>query len=767
MSQTIPSSSHWGAFGARVEHGRMVAAVPHPADPNPSPLLGGVASAVHHRSRIARPAVRRGWLAARRAGDPALDRSGRGDDEFVEVDWDVALGLVADELGRVRGRYGNEAIFGGSYGWASAGRFHHAQGQLHRLLNLAGGYVASVNTYSTGCSAVLLRHVVGSADAVFGRASSWPTIAEHTDLVVAFGGMPSKNVSVVPGGVTTHRTGQHLRDAAASGTHFALVSPLRNDLADGLPVDWYPVRPGTDVALMLALAHTLLTEDLADRAFLDRYTVGADVFAAEVLGERDGTVRDATWAAELTGIAAEEIRALARRMAAGRTLVTVTWSLQRTQFGEQPVWAAIALAALLGQIGLPGGGFGHGYGSMGDVGASQRATLLPTFPQGRNAVKAFIPVARIADLLLHPGETFDYDGGSYTYPDIRLVYWAGGNPFHHHQDLNRLRRALRRPDTVVVQEPYWTAMARHADVVLPATLPLERDDIGAGRRDTHLIAMHRALAPYGEARDDYSILAGVAERLGVGAEFTEGRTAGEWIEHLYEKWRQRLEWPMPKFDEFWAAGGAPLPTGDEELTLFEQFRLDPDTNPLRTPSGRIELHSATVAAFGYPDCPGHPTWLPSSVVTPDRRHPLVLIANQPTTRLHGQLDPGAVSLASKVDGREPVLINPADAAERGITGGDVVRLSNDRGACLAGAVVSEAVRPGVVQLATGAWFDPGVLADGTPACVHGNPNVLTEDVPTSRLAQACSGQHTVVQLAREPGPLPQVRVHEPPRFAPA
>jgi biotin/methionine sulfoxide reductase len=157
--------------------------------------------------------------------------------------------------------------------------------------------------------------------------------------------------------------------------------------------------------------------------------------------------------------------------------------------------------------------------------------------------------------------------------------------------------------------------------------------------------------------------------------------------------------------------------------------------------------------------------LPSPITTPDERHPLVLIANQPTTRLHSQLDPGAVSLASKVRGREPVLVHPFDAAARGIVAGDVVRLFNDRGACLAGAVVSPAVRPGVVQLATGAWFDPGVLADGTPACVHGNPNVLTEDVPTSRLAQACSGQHAAVQLIREPGPVPPVRAHEPPTFA--
>ena len=118
-------------------------------------------------------------------------------------------------------------------------------------------------------------------------------------------------------------------------------------------------------------------------------------------------------------------------------------------------------------------------------------------------------------MLLSPGEEFAYDGGTYTYPDIRLVYWAGGNPFHHHQDLDRLRRALGKADTVVVNDPYWTAMARHADIVLPTTIPMEREDFGGGRRDTHLVAMHRATTAPGEALDDHEIFRRVAEQLGV------------------------------------------------------------------------------------------------------------------------------------------------------------------------------------------------------------------------------------------------------------
>ncbi|WP_373320364.1 molybdopterin-dependent oxidoreductase [Virgisporangium aurantiacum] len=675
-----------------------------------------------------------------------------GRDEFVELDWDEVLDLLAAELRRVRAEHGNEAIFGGSYGWASAGRFHHAQSQLHRFLNLFGGFTGSRNSYSNGTSVVLLPHVVGDADTVLRKASSWPTITANTELVVAFGGIPAKNVFVTPGGITRHGTPGHLAALAERNIEVALVSPLRTDLPPTVPATWYPVEPGTDVALMLGLAHTLIAEGLHDLAFLDRYCVGFDT-VAEYLKERD-----ADWAAGVCGIPADDIRALARRMAAKRTLVTVTWSLQRIRYGEQPVWAGLLLAALLGQIGLPGGGFGHGYGSMGDVGDNGPVVRLPHLPQGTNPVRTFIPVARIADLLLNPGDTYDYDGKVLTYPDIRLVYWAGGNPFHHHQDLARLRTAFGRPDTIVVHEPHWTATARHADIVLPATLPLEREDFGGGRRDTHLIAMHRAVDPYGEARDDHDILAGLARRLGFADGFTEGRTAREWLVHLYEKWRTA---DAPGFADFWAAGGYQLPPGPTDFTLFERFRADPDKNPLKTPSGRIELASDTVGGFGYDDCPGHPAWLepePSGF-------PLHLIANQPSTRLHSQLDVGPVSRASKVDGREPVTINPADAANRGIAAGDVVRIFNDRGACLAGAVLTDAIRPGVVQLATGAWFDPVDTPDGV-LCVHGNPNVLTADVPSSRLSQGCAGQHARVQIERYAGTPPPVTVTEPPTLAP-
>src|SRR5437763_390764 len=320
---------------------------------------------------------------------------------------------------------------------------------------------------------------------------------------------------VAGGSASRHVERGAMARAAARGCAFVHVSPLRDDLPREARSEWIANIPGTDTALMLALVHTLVVEGRHDRDFLERYTVGWPVFERYLLGETDGQPKNATWAAAIAGVSADTILTLARRLHGRRAVIVVSHSLQRAEHGEQPVWMGAVLAAALGQIGLPGGGYAYGLGAIAYYGRRTNAVPIPTLAQGRNGISDFIPVARIADMLLNPGGSYRYNGQTKTYADIRLVYWAGGNPFHHHQDLNRLRRAFGRPDTIVVHEPYWTATARHADIVLPVTTTLEREDLGGGRRDTHLIAMHRVLDPVGEARSHHPIFSGLAQRLGV------------------------------------------------------------------------------------------------------------------------------------------------------------------------------------------------------------------------------------------------------------
>lgn len=754
-----PHSAHWGAFRATLVDGE-VQVTPHPHDPSPSPILRNFEGALRHKARILRPAIRKAWL-----DDGPGPRERPLDGPFVEVEWDTALDLLARELKSVVDADGPAAIYGGSYGWASAGRFHHAQSQIHRFLNTAfGGYTNSINSYSAGASAVLLPHVIGPFEQLSRHNVTWNQIAHHTDMVLSFGGMAIKNSMIGNGGVSVHVEPGAMREAAARGTRFHLFSPLRSDLPDDIDATWHPLTVMTDTAAMLALAHTLLVEDLHDAAFLRAHTVGFDAFARYLTGESDGVVKDADWAAPICGLAPENLRALARDMVKGRTLITVSHSLQRAEFGEQPVWAAVALAAMVGQIGLPGGGFHYALGAMGHTGRSAVAVDIPTLHQGTNTAQSFIPVARISDMLLNPGGAYEYNGRELTYPDVKLVYWAGGNPFHHHQDLNRMRRAFARPRTIVAQDFAWTGMARAADIVLPATMTLERDDIGATRTDPLLIAMRRLADPAGEARDDYAIFCGLAERLGVLEAFSAGRSVSDWLREFYERTRQSLEehgGPAPDFETFWAAGEVPLPAGPDDGGFLRAFREDPVRYRLATASGKIEIYCETIASFGYDDCPGHPTYIPTTE-PPNDAYLLFLVANAPATRLHSQLDFGSYSQGAKVKEREVARLNPRDAAARGIGDGDIVRLYNSRGGCLAAAAVSEGVAPGVIHLPTGAWYDPDPAACERPDCIHGNPNVLTRDIGTSRLAQGCTGQITTVECVLFDGPLPPIRAFDPP-----
>jgi biotin/methionine sulfoxide reductase len=763
------TSMHWGVYEVDTSSGSAPVLKPFAEDPSPSPIGLHILSDEVEAIRVRRPAIRASWLDKGPGSNPA----GRGREPFVEVPWDEAIELVSTELSRVIESHGNQAVFGGSYGWASAGRFHHAQSQIHRFLNSIGGYVRHNDSYSLGAGRVLMPHILTSIDDLFVNQTQWSVLESDCELFVAFGGVPEKNAQVSAGGTSEHRTPGALRRMAMRGTKFVNVSPVRDDLLTGAPFQWIALRPNTDAALMLGLAHTLYTQGLHDAAFLERYCHGFDAFVPYLLGTDDGQPKSAEWAGAITDIAPERIIALAQEMAAKRTLINVSFSLQRADHGEQPFWMVVTLAAMLGQLGLPGGGLGTGYGATNTMGSPHPRFRGPTLSQGKNPVSAFIPVARISDCLLNPGGAFHYNGEQHTYPDIRLVYWAGGNPFHHHQDLNRLAKAWQRPETIIMHEQYWTASARMCDIVLPATTTLERNDIGYSNRERYMIAMQQITQPTGQARDDYTIFADLAERLGATELFTGGRTAQEWLESMYEDGRKSAAdagVDLPAFGTFWQEGRATITAPPSEPIVFmAQFRSDPEGHPLKTPTGKIQIVSETIAGFGYEDCPGHPAWCePAEWLGSEKvaDHPLHLLSDQPTRRLHSQLDASPYSQAEKIQGRQPVTIHPDDAHVRGIEDGNLVRIYNDRGTCLAGARVSEDIRPGVVRLSTGAWFDPSDLGNPHALEKHGNPNVLTLDRGASSLSQGCIAQTCLVDMERYDGEVPAITVHQPPMFAP-
>lgn len=764
IDSTLPlTSAHWGTYRARVGNGRVEELLAFEHDRDPSPIGQGILDVQHGSMRIDTPMVRESWLK----NGPNSNNHLRGVDPFVSVSWDEATNLVANELMRVTENFGNASIFAGSYGWSSAGRFHHAQGQLHRFLNCIGGYTKSKFTYSFAAAEAMVPHILGSYRAFLDTCTSWDSIIENTELFVCFGGIPLKNGQICQGGTGSHYQRESLIAAAKEKISFVNISPLRSDLLAEVGGTWLAPRPNTDTALLLGIAYTLYTEGLADLDFLDKYTVGFKKFVPYLLGESDGVPKTATWAAGICDIFESEITSLARQMAANRTMISISWSLTRQDHGEQPFWAVIAVAAMLGQIGLPGGGFGFGYSAVNHIGGQFTVPPAVPFPQGENPVKSFIPVARITDLLTKPNEPFDFNGMKYRYTDTKLMYWAGGNPFHHHQDLNRLMQGWKKPETIISHEWCWNSLAKRSDIVLPCTTPLEREDIALTPRDPYVVFMSKLTEPYGQSLDDFDIFSRIAELLGVKNAFTEGRSAAEWRRWIYDGTRENallLDQEIPTYDQFLQQGWFKFDPPKKATIMLENFRLDPDKYKLSTPSGKIEIFSETVAGFNYDDCPGFPVWREPCEWLGDgiSKYPLHLISNQPKDKLHSQLDHGSVSLAAKVNGREALHVHPEDAKARALENNDIVRVFNDRGVCFAGVRLDDNLREGVVQMSTGAWYDPIDPTDALSPCKNGNPNVLTPDKGTSSLGQGPIAHSCMVEVTKFEGKLEPVTAYQPP-----
>ena len=737
-------SSHWGTYKFSVDKNKKIKLDNWELDSSPTEFGLGLADAAIDNLRITQPHVRKGWLDNQGKSDGK-----RGQDDFIPISWDEAFELASKELLKTKNAYGNSAIYAGSYGWASAGRFHHAKSQVNRFFNLFGGFSSSFQSYSYAAAQTLLPHIIGlDLYSTLEEHTTWDALSEECELILMFGGMPLKNSKVSAGGVGKHITKLGMKKCFDKGVEFINISPLIDDAPKFLKAKQVPIRPNTDTALMLALAYTLINNNSYDKDFIKKYTVGFDSFADYVLGKKNNQECSPSWASKITNIPVNTINELADKIITKKTMISLSWSLQRASRGEQPLWMGITLAAMLGHIGTASGGFGFGYSSVNSTGDSFHKLPWQSLPQGKNKIKDFIPVARVTDMLENPGREFDYDGQKLIYPDIKLIYWAGGNPFHHHQDLNRLVKAWQKPNTIIVNEIWWNSQARHADIIFPANTALERNDLMLNPRDPTIVANKKAMKSFKNSKTDYEIFSGLAKKLGFLESFTEDRSELDWIKFI---WNNSLKAhqkniSFPSFEEFWEKGYFELPPPKVEKIMFNDFRKDPINFPLNTPSGKIEISSETISNFQLSDCLSHPYWFePYEWLGKIEKYPLHLISNQPKHRLHSQLDNAVNSQNSKINGKEPVMINSSDASKRDIKYGDIVMLFNKRGRVLAGANISDNVMPGVVVLSTGAWFDPDYALNLER---HGNPNVLTKDVGTSSLGQGPSSHTTLVELKK-------------------
>ena len=704
--------THWGAYDVRVNGDQIESVTGVIEDPDPAPIIDPIRNG--HRNRVTAPAVRKSWLENGVFSNPER----RGDEPLIDVSWKTALDLIVEALRGVREASANSAIYGGSYGWGSAGRFHHPQSQLKRFLNTLGGFTSSIGTYSHGAAEVVVPAVAGVSFGDFQRRSSPlpDAVAGKTELFVSFGGFPAHNARITSGGDVDHWYRPTLRSALLRGCKFVSIAPTIGELDRELDADWIRIRPGTDTALLLGVAGQI-TIDEGQTVWPDDDRSHSQ-FLKYLTGQADGQVKDAHWASGICGVEPNQIADLAQVMTRRSTLLNATWSTQRIEHGEQAAWATLALGALLDQSPSSGGGVTLGYGSMGSVGAPVVTQRPASFPQRNNPISMAIPVARLADALLNPGGPYTYAGREVRYPKLELVYWCGGNPFHHNQDLHRLRDAWRKPRAVIVHEPAWTATARHADIVMPSTFGFERADLGGASTAGHFVHMEQVVTPPGSARDDYEIFTDLAERLGVHDEFTEGRSAAEWIEELYRRTRAQIP-EIPPFDEFTSQGIVERPARKVAQIAHSIFEFDEEC----TPTG----------ATPYPQWLEPTEWL--GAATDQQLH---LLSPMPAERLHSQHggEPGAPPLAR---------INRTEADKRDLGNGDIIEVWNSRGSMQARLSFDKGVSVGVISIENGYPFDPR-RDDSDRTCAGGNVNVLTADRPTSDWAQATTAHSCLVQI---------------------
>lgn len=491
----------------------------------------------------------------------------RGTSSFEKVSWDEALDTVARELARIKRTYGPEAILAGG-GPGNMTLLHNTgSGVLHRFLNMFGGGTVFRGSMSFGAAHAASRYTLGSI-----LAGNDPEDLLHSHLIILW----AWNSAEATMGSTTNF---YLTQAKESGTKVICIDPRLTETVAAWADQWIPIYPGTDAAMMVAMAHVMVVEQLQDQAFLDSYTLGFDQFRGYVLGISDGLPKTPAWAEAITGVPRAIIEQVAREYATTKPAALLPgWAMQRTAYGEQSFRASITLAAMTGNIGISGGNAAGNY--------AQEPSYHHTFGRfdpGPNPVGKSIPVNKWADALLL-GKAGGYES------DIKMLYSVGRNLLNQVPSINKGVEALKKLEFIVVHEQFMTPTAKFADILLPVTTWFEREDLCLTNK--YAIYMNRVIEPLYECKSDLEIFSELSRRLGIpGYNDKEGE---EWLRSFVP------DSEIPDFAEFKRKGVWHF-RRERLYVAFEQQIRDPAHNPFPTPSGKIEIYSQRLADLKQPE----------------------------------------------------------------------------------------------------------------------------------------------------------------------
>jgi len=641
---------------------------------------------------------------------PVLRTGDRGEGKFKRISWDEACGIVAEKLKYISGKYGAAStVF--VQGAGDQNQIHNCR-HFHKLLCRNGGYTSLWGVWS-------FEGAMSAAQVTYG--DMFPSNARddllNSKLIILWGTNPANTYCGT-------NTPWYLAQAKEKGTRIIVVDPRYTDTAAVFSDEWIPVKPGTDAAVLIAMAYVLIKEKLYDDSFIKKYTTGFDKFSEYVLGIEDGIEKTPQWAERISGVPTEKIVKLAREYADSRPAALLAGIAPgRSAYGEQFHRAAITLSAMTGNVGIHGGDASasswtsiawYPYKMRFMMGRPEDGVnpleegLIDGFTQ--DFVSTRIHYARLADCILR--------GKSGGYPvDPRLLFIVNHNYLQQTPNINKIVKALKRVEFIAIIEQFMTATAKYADVILPSTTFMERNDIDYGTGIPFYGCVNKVIEPWGEAKNHLDIARELAKHMGMdkfGSEPDDVLVKAETVDT-----------EITDYEKFRSKGLYKIPVKEPHVVFKEQIEK-PDMHPFNTPSGKIEIFSENYAAnndnFTPPIAKYIETW--EGPFDPlHKKYPLQMISTHFKRRTHGQFDnlPWLRELADQA-----VLINTEDAVRRNIRNGDMVKVYNDRGAISIIARVTERIMPGVVDIPQGAWYNP----DENGVDSGGNPNVLIDDRPS-------------------------------------
>lgn len=685
-----------------------------------------------HTKACLRGLTQRHWLDHPERLQYPLKRMGpRGEGRFQRISWEEALSVIAAEMNRIKTAYGNEAIYlnygTGVYGQISQSWINgDGQGALPRFFNMFGGYLGYYNTYSAACFSTAAPYTYGTVE---GQS---PDDLQNAKLIVLFADNPAETRM---GGANTP---YYLAQAKDSGAKIIVIDPRHSDTAAGLADEWIPVKPTTDNALIAAIAYVLISENLVVQPFLDTYCLGFDEehmpagipagnsFKSYILGlSDDKTAKTPAWAEAITGVPQERIICLAREIGLTKPCALIQglgW--QRHAYGEQPVRALPVLAAMTGNIGIKGGGPGLRPGG--------HKVPMGWMPAGQNPVTAKISCFTWTEAIVRGQDMTAAQGvkGVDRLPaNIKMIWnYASNTLINQHSDINATAKILAdetKCEFIVVHDLFMTPSAQFADIVLPDVSHFEREDIVTFSSGIAYAIYHQKVRePMFECRSIYDVCSSIADRLGFGSAYTEGKTEQDWLRECV-KAAQQYDAGFPEFEEF-RAKGIYKKSFAKPIIAYEKQIQDLAAVPFTTPSGKIEIFSTRLWDMKTPGIPAIPKYLPAWEGPEDgliSRFPLQCIGYHSKRRVHSTFENiGVLEEAAP----QELWMNPADAAARGLANGDKARVFNDRGEVVITVRVTPRIMPGVVAIPQGAWWTP----DTSGVDQRGSINTLTKYQPT-------------------------------------